>query len=138
MRTVNRDAIVEFDSHVKRLCTSLSLMKFGGANNETESPKATTLMASFRNIEKLKQKLVPMLAKGLQTFHDEIDPTSSSDHPWETKVSVMIAYSAEVNYPFRRVIRNRLNDDNEMLERSTVLRRPLFSVSSSHLPQSQS
>ncbi|KAL1926771.1 hypothetical protein VTP01DRAFT_5417 [Rhizomucor pusillus] len=99
MRTVNRDAIVEFDSHVKRLCTSLSLMKFGGANNETESPKATTLMASFRNIEKLKQKLVPMLAKGLKTFHDEIDPTSSSDHPWETKVSVMIAYSAEKEVP---------------------------------------
>lgn len=97
MRTVNRNAIVEFDSHIKRLSTSLSLMKFGGKDGcEAESPKATTFMAPFRDMEKLKQKLVPMLQKGLKTFHDEVDPTTNSDHPWETKISVMIAYSVEV------------------------------------------
>lgn len=86
MRTLERNAIVEFDAHVKRLTNSLALLKWDHKDDHINQA-----MASFKDPIELKGKLVPLLKKGLESFYEQIN----TEH--ETKVSVMIAYSFQVS-----------------------------------------
>lgn len=86
MRTLERNAIVEFDAHLKRLTNSLALLKW-----DHQDDHINQAMASFKDPIELKGKLVPLLKKGLESFYGKINTE------YETKVSVMIAYSFQVS-----------------------------------------
>lgn len=90
MRTVGRDSIVEFDTHMQRIVKAVSTIAFK-VDDSTKN-----IMESFSDIEQLKAKAVPLLKKGLQTYYDQVDTTKHSEHPVETKVSIMVTYSPEV------------------------------------------
>lgn len=93
MRTVHRDAIVEFNTHVKRITNSISHMSFGlDSNNE----KVQQAMASFRDPKQFEAKVLPLLKKGLETYYDQVDTTTRSSHPFEAKISIIVTYSLEV------------------------------------------
>ncbi|KAI9499466.1 hypothetical protein BDB00DRAFT_880767 [Zychaea mexicana] len=95
MRTVQKTAVVELLSHLKRLSSSLSLMKFVPENNNdsangTEPKHVSSELSSFRDPLKLEEKLVPLLKEGLSSFkHGE----------QETKITIIIAYSHEQGKP---------------------------------------
>ncbi|CEG75524.1 hypothetical protein RMATCC62417_10551 [Rhizopus microsporus] len=88
MRTLERNAIVEFDAHLRRLTNSLALLKWDHKDDHINQA-----MASFKDPIELKGKLVPLLKKGLESFYEQIN----TEH--ETKVSVMIAYSFQEQKP---------------------------------------
>ncbi|KAI8137854.1 aminotransferase [Fennellomyces sp. T-0311] len=90
MRTVQKVAVVELDSHMKRLTNSLSLMKFVPEGAEAEPQHVSSDLASFRNVSALQARLVPLLRTGLSAFeHTE----------QETKVTVIVGYSHEQRRP---------------------------------------
>ncbi|KAI7879495.1 D-aminoacid aminotransferase-like PLP-dependent enzyme [Lichtheimia hyalospora FSU 10163] len=91
MRTVERTAIVEFGSHIKRITNSLSLLKFVPDGQQSEPEDVTRDMELFRNADSLQERLVPLLKNGLATFK----PDGSN----EIKVVVMVAYSFEKRRP---------------------------------------
>lgn len=93
MRTVHRDAIVEFNTHVKRITDSVAKMSFGADPNDTKVKEA---MGPFRNPKQFELKVLPLLQKGLQAYYDEVDKTTHSIHPFEAKISLMVTYSIEV------------------------------------------
>ncbi|KAG1051786.1 hypothetical protein G6F46_004426 [Rhizopus delemar] len=83
MRTLHRNAIVEFDAHIKRLTQSLSLIHW----DHDDTTKVNSALESFKDTTRLKEKLVPLLAKGLASYYDTQEDRSS-----EAKVSIMISY----------------------------------------------
>lgn len=87
MRTLHRNAIVELDAHIKRLTQSLSLIHW----DHDDTTKVDSALASFKDTTRLKEKLVPLLAKGLASYYDTQEDQSS-----EAKVSVMISYCFKV------------------------------------------
>lgn len=91
MRTVGRDSIVEWNTHLKRISNSVSKLSVEG--NDDKVKKA---MAAFSEVTALETKLIPMLKKGLQTYYDEVDNSTGTDHPFEAKVSLMVTYSNQV------------------------------------------
>ncbi|KAI9318938.1 aminotransferase [Dichotomocladium elegans] len=91
MRTVERSAVVEFDSHMKRIASSLSLLKFAPEGQEEEPDRITRQLAPFRDVASLRERLVPLLKAGLTAFKNE-----ESD---ETKITVIVAYSFQTNQP---------------------------------------
>ncbi|GAA5797581.1 hypothetical protein HPULCUR_002969 [Helicostylum pulchrum] len=96
MRTVHRDAIVEFNTHVKRITNSVSHMSFG---SEPNNEKVQQAMASFRDPKQFEAKVLPLLKKGLETYYDQVDTTTHSSHPFEAKISIMVTYSLEKEIP---------------------------------------
>ena len=87
MRTVQKTAVVELSSHMKRLTNSLSLIKFAPENNDAEQEHVSNELSSFRDPAKLEEKLIPLLKTGLSSFnHDE----------QETKIMVIVGYSHKV------------------------------------------
>ena len=92
MRTVGRDSIVEFRTHLERIAKAASHIHFEG-NNDT---KVKSDMACFTQVDTLRAKLVPLLKKGLETYYEKVDETTHTAHPSEAKVSVMVTYSLEV------------------------------------------
>ncbi|CAO3612950.1 unnamed protein product [Cunninghamella blakesleeana] len=95
MRTIGKGSIIELNSHMKRIVTSLSLMKFSKVenDNENESENIRHQMESFRDLDLFEEKLVPMIKKGLEAFY-EYDPTAE-----EAKISVMCTYSFDLQLP---------------------------------------
>lgn len=91
MRTVGKGSIIELNSHIKRITTSLSLMKFTQNENENELDHVTQQLQSFRDVDLFEEKLVPMIRQGLESFYD-YDPTVE-----ETKVAIMVTYSFDVS-----------------------------------------
>lgn len=90
MRTVRRDSIVEFNTHMNRITNSVSQLF---SNNEREE----SIMAPFRDTQQFKTKVVPLLRKGLEAYYNTVDETTHSAHPFEAKVSIVVTYSSEVN-----------------------------------------
>ncbi|CAO3643462.1 unnamed protein product [Cunninghamella echinulata] len=93
MRTVGKGSIIELNSHMKRIATSLSLMKFTQNENENELDHVTQQLQSFRDVDLFEEKLVPMIRQGLESFYD-YDPTVE-----ETKVAIMVTYSFDLQQP---------------------------------------
>lgn len=91
MRTVGRDSIVEWKTHLQRISNSVS--KLSAEGNED---KVKNAMVAFSEVTALETKLIPMLKKGFQTYYDEVDNSNGTSHPFETKVSLMVTYSNEV------------------------------------------
>ncbi|KAG2220908.1 hypothetical protein INT45_013037 [Circinella minor] len=90
MRTVQKTAIVELSSHMKRLTNSLSLIKFAPENDDVEPEHVSNELSSFRDPTKLEEKLIPLLKTGLSSFnHDE----------QETKVMIIVGYSHKEQKP---------------------------------------
>ena len=87
MRTVHKVAVVELESHMKRLTNSLSLMKFVPEGSDSEPQHVSSDLASFRDVSMLEAKLVPLIRTGLSAF----DHTQQ-----ETKVTVIAGYHHEV------------------------------------------
>ncbi|KAI7906914.1 aminotransferase [Cokeromyces recurvatus] len=96
MRTVHRDAIVELNTHMKRMTKALANIKFEG-NTVEETHEASESLASLRDPIQFENKLIPLLRKGLKTFYKQVDPTSNSEHPLEAKVSLMATYSFQTH-----------------------------------------
>lgn len=90
MRTVNRTAIVELDSHIKRITNSLSLLKFVPDGQQGEPEDVTRDMEPYRQVDSLQERLLPLLKAGLTAF--------KPDGANEIKVVVMVAYSYEVSF----------------------------------------
>ncbi|KAG0175516.1 hypothetical protein DFQ30_006709, partial [Apophysomyces sp. BC1015] len=97
MRTVGRNAIVQLDSHLKRIHNTMSLMRFTRPGEQTETEEVTSKLASFRDQVQLDEKLIPLLHAGLTAYYSQIGQTV--DPSSETKVMVMIAYSFQTNEP---------------------------------------
>jgi branched-subunit amino acid aminotransferase/4-amino-4-deoxychorismate lyase len=95
MRTMDRHSIVELTMHMKRMTNSIAHMSLG-ASSPAEETKIKEAMVSFRDLKQFEPKLLPMLIKGLQTYYDQVDQTTCSDHPFEAKVSLMVTWSHEV------------------------------------------
>ncbi|CDH55854.1 5-phosphate dependent protein [Lichtheimia corymbifera JMRC:FSU:9682] len=91
MRTVNRTAIVELDSHIKRITNSLSLLKFVPDGQQGEPEDVTRDMEPYRQVDSLQERLLPLLKAGLTAF--------KPDGANEIKVVVMVAYSYEKRRP---------------------------------------
>lgn len=91
MRTVGRDSIVEWKTHLQRINNSVSKISFEGKEEKVKSA-----MRTFSEFTTLEAKLLPMLKKGLQIYYDEIDDSTGTEHPFEAKVSLMVTYSHEV------------------------------------------
>lgn len=108
MRTVGRDSIVEFHMHMQRVTNSVSHIHFK-ANQTDEKVKNT--MASFSDIDQLKAKVLPMLKKGLSTYYEQVDSTTHSTHPAETKVSIMVTYSPKVQEYITKMTISYLSKD---------------------------
>ncbi|KAI9275443.1 aminotransferase [Phascolomyces articulosus] len=90
MRTVQKTAVVELSSHMKRLTSSLSLIKFVPENHDVEPEYVSNQLRSFRDPVKLEEKLVSLLKTGLSSFHHEDQ---------ETKIMVIVAYSHQEQRP---------------------------------------
>lgn len=97
MRTVGRNSIVEWKTHVQRINNSVSKISFEGKEEKVKS-----VMKAFSEFTTLEAKLIPMLKKGLQIYYDEIDDSTGAEHPFEAKVSLMVTYSHEVCFGGRR------------------------------------
>lgn len=89
MRTVRRDSIVEFNTHMNRITSSVSQL-FSG------DKKVELSMTSFRDIKQFEAKVLPLLKKGLESYYDTVDKTTHSSNPFEAKVSILVTYSHEV------------------------------------------
>lgn len=94
MRTVGRNSIVEWKTHVQRINNSVSKISFEGKEEKVKS-----VMKAFSEFTTLEAKLIPMLKKGLQIYYDEIDDSTGAEHPFEAKVSLMVTYSHEREQP---------------------------------------
>ncbi|CEP11063.1 hypothetical protein [Parasitella parasitica] len=99
MRTVNRDAIVELKTHMKRMTNSLSLIKFEG-KTASQTEAADHALKSLRDPHGFEQKVIPLLKKGLSEYYKHVDTTTNTGHPSETKVSLMATYSFETQQPY--------------------------------------
>ncbi|ORZ15275.1 aminotransferase [Absidia repens] len=93
MRTVGHGAILELNSHMKRVVNSLSLMKLCPPDGTIEPDIVSQQLASFRNVESFEEKLVPLIRAGLQAYYDQ-EPQAV-----ETKVSLMVTYSYDLQQP---------------------------------------
>ncbi|KAI8384295.1 aminotransferase [Radiomyces spectabilis] len=98
MRTVGRKSVVELGSHMKRIVNSLSLMRFENSDG-VEPETVSQMMSPFRNITSLEHRLVPLLRAGLENYYSNVDPTTATDHPSETKISLMVTYCYESRRP---------------------------------------
>ncbi|OBZ89721.1 hypothetical protein A0J61_02237 [Choanephora cucurbitarum] len=87
MRTVGRDAIVEFKLHTQRMINSIAHMKFEG-NTTEETERARVALSAFRDPIQFEQRLRPLLKKGLEAYYERVDETTHTEHPHEAKVSV--------------------------------------------------
>ncbi|KAF7726473.1 hypothetical protein EC973_008708 [Apophysomyces ossiformis] len=97
MRTLGRNAIVQLNSHLKRIHSTLSLMKFTESEDGIEREEVSRKLASFRDEAQLDEKLIPLLRAGLTEYYNKVD--QSTDDTLETKVMVMVAYSFQTNEP---------------------------------------
>lgn len=96
MRTVHRDAIVEFNTHMTRMTNSLSMIQFEG-KTASQTQAANDALASLRDPVGFEAKVIPLLRKGLTAYYDQVDATTHTEHPSEAKVSLMATYSFEVS-----------------------------------------
>lgn len=90
MRTVDHNSILELNSHLKRITNSLALMKFTPPDQTEEPDSVNEQMKSFRRLETLEEKLVPLIRAGLLAYY-ELEPQAL-----EAKVSVMVTYCFDV------------------------------------------
>lgn len=87
MRTVHRDSIVEFNTHMIRITNSVSQLF-----------SQELIMSPFKDVPQFEAKAVPMLKRGLEAYYNTVDDTTHSAHPFEAKVSIVVTYSSEVNF----------------------------------------
>ncbi|KAF1805920.1 aminotransferase [Mucor lusitanicus] len=99
MRTVHRDAIVEFNTHMTRMTNSLSMIQFEG-KTASQTQAANDALASLRDPVGFEAKVIPLLRKGLTAYYDQVDATTHTEHPSEAKVSLMATYSFETQQPY--------------------------------------
>ncbi|KAI7896027.1 uncharacterized protein EV154DRAFT_493249 [Mucor mucedo] len=92
MRTVHRDSIVEFNTHMSRITNSVSQLF-------SKDKKAESVMSPFRDVKQFEAMAVPMLKKGLEAYYNTVDETTHSSHPFEAKVSIVVTYSSEKEAP---------------------------------------
>ncbi|KAI8077757.1 aminotransferase [Halteromyces radiatus] len=93
MRTVGRGSILELNSHMKRIVNSLTLMKFNPTGKDGEPDTVSDQLVSFRHIDSLEEKLIPMLRAGLEAYYNHIPEAE------QAKVSLMVTYSFELQRP---------------------------------------
>lgn len=101
MRTVHRDAIVELNTHMKRMTNSISHIAFEG-KTALETEKAHDALASFRDPVAFEKKLVPLIKAGLEAYYETVDPTTHTEHPHEAKISLVATYNFEVKVKTKR------------------------------------
>ncbi|KAI9486453.1 MAG: aminotransferase [Benjaminiella poitrasii] len=99
MRTVHRDAIVELNTHMKRMTNSLSNMTFEGKTAQ-ETEQANKALESLRDPLLFESKMIALVRKGLETFYEQVDLTTENEHPSEAKVSLMATYCFKTHRPY--------------------------------------
>ncbi|KAL9540656.1 hypothetical protein PS6_010664 [Mucor atramentarius] len=96
MRTVNRDSIVEWKTHMARMTNSLSSIQFEG-KTASQTQAANQALKSLRDSVEFEAKVIPLLMRGLSEYYEQVDATTHAEHPSEAKVSLMATYSFEAS-----------------------------------------
>lgn len=96
MRTVNRDSIVEWKTHMARMTNSLSSIQFEG-KTASQTQAANEALKSLRDSVGFESKVIPLLRRGLSEYYEQVDATTHAEHPSEAKVSLMATYSFEAS-----------------------------------------
>ncbi|CAG8433643.1 1207_t:CDS:2, partial [Ambispora gerdemannii] len=109
-RTVNKRSIMDFNGHIDRIAKSLQLMKFtlpknNNDKNDVEPSHITQSLADYRDPEKLRKFVLPLLKEGLKEYF-QLDSLIEAK---EAKVTVFVFYSFEESRPRLIVHISRLN-----------------------------
>ncbi|KAI8925539.1 aminotransferase [Entophlyctis helioformis] len=95
LRTCGRSKIVQLSGHIRRLARSAQRLKFGlpadASPSDQEPANVASLVAPARNESSLRSKLVPLLRRALDAFHEQQQtPQAQQQDFQEAKMVVLV------------------------------------------------